>query len=59
MGCGDACPIYPGRRYMDWAIDDPVGMPIEEVRRVRDDIYRRVDELVGGMQLQLERVAED
>lgn len=59
MGCGDACPIYPGRRYMDWAIDDPIGMPIDEVRRVRDDIYRRVDELVDGMQLQLERAAAD
>jgi len=51
MGCGDACPIYPGRRYMDWAIDDPVGLPIEEVRRVRDDIYERVESLVEGMNL--------
>lgn len=51
MGCGDACPIYPGRRYLDWAIDDPVGLPIEEVRRVRDDIYERIEILVDGMDL--------
>lgn len=49
MGCGDACPIYPGRRYMDWPIEDPVGLPIEQVRRVRDDIYARVQSLVDGM----------
>lgn len=49
MGCGDACPIYPGRRYMDWAIDDPVGLPIDQVRRVRDDIYARVQSLVEEM----------
>lgn len=52
MGCGDACPIYPGRRYMDWVLDDPVGLPIEEVRRVRDDIFARVQDLLDGMKLQ-------
>lgn len=52
MGCGDACPIYPGRRYMDWVIDDPVGLPVEEVRRVRDDIFARVQDLLDGMKLQ-------
>jgi arsenate reductase (thioredoxin) len=46
MGCGDACPVYPGRRYLDWAVDDPVGRPIEEVRRIRDDIDGRVRELL-------------
>jgi protein-tyrosine-phosphatase/DNA-binding transcriptional ArsR family regulator len=49
MGCGDACPIYPGRRYMDWPIDDPVGLPMSEVRRVRDDIFVRVQGLLDDM----------
>ncbi|CAN5354808.1 hypothetical protein BH10ACT7_BH10ACT7_23660 [soil metagenome] len=51
MGCGDACPIYPGRRYMDWVIEDPVGLPLEEVRRIRDDIFGRVQDLLAGMNL--------
>ena len=38
MGCGDACPVYPGKRYQDWALDDPADLPIEDVRRVRDEI---------------------
>lgn len=42
MGCGDACPIFPGKRYEDWPVDDPADRPVEEVRRVRDDIERRV-----------------
>ena len=42
MGCGDACPIYPGRRYLDWDLEDPVGKPIERVRAIRDDIEARV-----------------
>jgi arsenate reductase len=50
MGCGDACPVYPGKRYLDWDLPDPAGKPIEEVRPVRDEIERRVkvllDELV-------------
>ncbi|MGC5225089.1 metalloregulator ArsR/SmtB family transcription factor [Micromonospora sp. DT81.3] len=46
MGCGDACPIYPGRRYLDWDIEDPVGKPIERVREIRDDIESRVRELL-------------
>ena len=49
MGCGDACPIYPGRRYMDWKIEDPVGRSLEEVRRIRDQIRTHVDELLNGM----------
>ena len=52
MGCGDACPVYPGRRYLDWALPDPAGQPLPEVRRIRDEIDRRVrrllDELVAG-----------
>jgi arsenate reductase (thioredoxin) len=50
MGCGDACPFYPGKRYLDWDLPDPAGRPIEEIRPIRDEIDRRVrtllDELV-------------
>lgn len=49
MGCGDACPVYPGRRYLDWVVDDPVGRPLEEVRRIRDDIDGRVRQLLAGL----------
>ncbi len=42
MGCGDACPVYPGKRYLDWDMPDPAGQPIEAVREIRDDIRRRV-----------------
>ncbi|NES31674.1 heat-shock protein HtpX [Micromonospora terminaliae] len=50
MGCGDACPVFPGKRYEDWSLTDPAGQPLEVVRRVRDDIRARVEELVGGLQ---------
>jgi arsenate reductase len=46
MGCGDACPIYPGKRYLDWVVDDPAGRPVETVRRIRDDIRSRVEGLL-------------
>ncbi len=46
MGCGDECPYIPGKRYIDWELDDPGGRPLAEVRRVRDDIAQRVDALV-------------
>ena len=46
MGCGDACPVYPGRRYEDWELDDPAGQGIEAVRPIRDDIRRRVERLL-------------
>ncbi len=46
MGCGDACPYIPGKRYIDWELPDPKGQPIADVRRIRDDIARRVDDLV-------------
>ena len=46
MGCGDACPIYPGKRYLDWDLDDPAGQPIDVVRPIRDEIDRRVRALV-------------
>jgi protein-tyrosine-phosphatase len=45
MGCGDACPIYPGKRYEDWAVDDPAGQDLEAVRRIRDHIDSRVQKL--------------
>jgi arsenate reductase len=46
MGCGDACPIYPGKRYEDWEVDDPAEADLEGVRRIRDDIGRRVQRLL-------------
>jgi len=46
MGCGDACPVFPGKSYRDWKLDDPKGRPIEDVRRIRDDIRGRVEELL-------------
>lgn len=45
MGCGDACPVLPGKRYVDWDLQDPAGQDAETVRRIRDDIERRVSEL--------------
>ena len=47
MGCGDACPFYPGKRYEDWELEDPAGKDIETVREVRDEIERRVKELLA------------
>ncbi len=47
MGCGDACPVLPGKRYLDWELPDPAGAPIEEVRALRDEIERRVVELAA------------
>jgi arsenate reductase (thioredoxin) len=49
MGCGDACPIYPGKRYEDWELQDPAGQPIEVVRRIRDDIDARVQQLLAEL----------
>lgn len=49
MGCGDTCPFIPGKRYVDWPLDDPKGRPIEEVRRIRDEIKSRVEELVSQL----------
>src|SRR5919199_3465903 len=49
MGCGDACPYIPGRRYIDWDLPDPAGMPVDEVRAVRDDIAERVEQLIDEM----------
>jgi arsenate reductase len=49
MGCGDACPIYPGKRYLDWDLPDPSGQPLEVVRGIRDEIRRRVEGLLGDL----------
>jgi len=49
MGCGDACPVYPGKRYEDWAVSDPKGLDVEAVRPIRDDIERRVRTLLAEL----------
>ena len=49
MGCGDACPYYPGKRYEDWKLDDPAGQGIEAVRPIRDEIRRRVQVLLDDL----------
>jgi arsenate reductase (thioredoxin) len=49
MGCGDACPVYPGRRYGDWQLQDPAGQPIEQVRRIRDQIDGHVRQLLAEL----------
>jgi arsenate reductase len=46
MGCGDVCPVFPGKRYLDWKLDDPAGQGIEAVRPIRDEIRRRVEQLL-------------
>jgi len=49
MGCGDECPYIPGKRYVDWELEDPSGQPLPEVRRIRDDIQRRVADLAAEL----------
>ncbi|HEY3869113.1 MAG TPA: arsenate reductase ArsC [Actinocrinis sp.] len=49
MGCGDACPIHPGKRYLDWTLDDPAGQGIEAVRPIRDDVERRIKALIAEL----------
>ncbi|MGY1642254.1 three-helix bundle dimerization domain-containing protein [Geodermatophilus sp. SYSU D00703] len=49
MGCGDACPVYPGTRYVDWPVRDPAGLPLAEVRAIRDDLDRRVRDLFAEL----------
>jgi arsenate reductase (thioredoxin) len=49
MGCGDACPIYPGKKYEDWELDDPAGQDVDAVRRIRDEIDARVQRLIGEL----------
>jgi protein-tyrosine-phosphatase len=49
MGCGDACPLYPGKRYEDWELDDPAGRDVESVRPIRDEIRTRVEALLASL----------
>lgn len=49
MGCGDTCPVYPGKRYLDWELDDPAGQSVDTVRSIRDDIERRVRGLLAEL----------
>jgi protein-tyrosine-phosphatase len=49
MGCGDTCPIFPGKRYLDWQLDDPAGQGLEAVRPIRDDIHQRVQDLLDDL----------
>jgi arsenate reductase (thioredoxin) len=49
MGCGDACPVYPGKKYEDWVLDDPAGQDLETVRRIRDQIVSKVDVLIDHL----------
>jgi arsenate reductase (thioredoxin) len=56
MGCGDACPVLPGKRYLDWELADPAGLPMDEVRAVRDEIASRVNELVKSLATNGEKV---
>jgi protein-tyrosine-phosphatase len=50
MGCGDECPYIPGKRYLDWDLPDPKGLPVEQVRAVRDDIATRIGELIEALE---------
>ena len=56
MGCGDACPVYPGKRYVDWDLDDPAGRDVAEVRVIRDEIERRVRQLLAELGVALPTV---
>jgi hypothetical protein len=49
MGCGDTCPVYPGKRYIDWELSDPAGLPPEQVRPIIEEIDRRVQMLLGEL----------
>jgi arsenate reductase len=58
MGCGDACPVLPGKRYEDWELPDPAGLPLEQVRPIRDEIEDRVHALLDGLHVPVERIEE-
>ena len=57
MGCGDACPIFPGKRYEDWALEDPAGMGVDAVRPIRDDIGQRVRGLLASLDVTVDMAA--
>ncbi|WP_156722045.1 arsenate reductase ArsC [Streptomyces apocyni] len=54
MGCGDACPIFPGKKYLDWALEDPAGKGVESVRPIRDEIKARIENLIAEIDAQQE-----
>jgi protein-tyrosine-phosphatase len=54
MGCGDACPVFPGKKYLDWALEDPAGKGVESVRPIRDEIKARVEKLISEIAAQQE-----
>jgi len=56
MGCGDACPIYPGKKYEDWQIADPAGAPVDEVRAIRGEIRGRVEHLLHGLDIPIQEI---
>lgn len=49
MGCGDTCPVFPGKRYLDWVVEDPSGKSVEDIRPIRDDLERRVRDLLAEL----------
>lgn len=55
MGCGDACPVFPGRRYLDWEIEDPAGKSLDQVRPIRDELASRVRGLISGLGVEASR----
>jgi hypothetical protein len=57
MGCGDACPLFPGKRYEDWQLDDPAGLSVESVRPIRDEIGARVEHLMASLGIEPARTA--
>ncbi|MFK0019967.1 arsenate reductase ArsC [Streptomyces sp. NPDC090798] len=54
MGCGDTCPVFPGKKYLDWAVEDPAGQGVESVRPIRDEIKARVENLISEIDAQQE-----
>ena len=54
MGCGDACPVFPGKKYLDWALEDPAGKGVEAVRPIRDEIRQRIEALIAEIDAQQE-----
>jgi hypothetical protein len=58
MGCGDACPVFPGRRYENWVLDDPAGLDVDDVRPIRDEIERRVRRLLAELEVPARPAAE-
>jgi protein-tyrosine-phosphatase len=51
MGCGDTCPVFPGKRYLDWTLEDPAGQGVEAVRPIRDEIRKRIEGLISELKI--------